>query len=63
MPMEPTDFKLKEKTLTDYKNNYFIINTLRQKTYNIIQLRIQLEELGKKASKLDQSIQNQIDNS
>ncbi|WP_228851772.1 DUF6090 family protein [Aegicerativicinus sediminis] len=54
---QPEDFKKPERTLDDYKNNYFIINTLRQKKYNLDALMPRYEELLKSALKLDKNIQ------
>ena len=56
MTGNPKDFKKPEKSLDDYKNNYFIINTLRQKKYNLEALVPRYEELLNSALKLDQTI-------
>ena len=61
MTRQPKDFKKPEKTLDDYKNNYFIINTLRQKKYNIEALIPRYEELLINALDLDKTIQEYLE--
>jgi hypothetical protein len=62
MPGKPKDFKKPEKTLEDYKEDFFIINTLRQKTWNIEALLLKYQDLLDYANNLDKSIQKQLDN-
>ena len=50
------------KSLDDYKKDYFIINALRQKSFNIEGLIFQYEILLKKAENLDNIIQTYLDN-
>ncbi len=60
MPGEPEDFKRPPKTLEDYKNDYFIINTLRQKIYNIEGVMFNYQYMLTYARNLDTSIQNYL---
>ena len=55
------DFKKAERTLDDYKNNYFIINTLRQKKYNLETLMPRYKDLLNSAINLDNTIQEYLD--
>jgi hypothetical protein len=57
---EPKDFQKAEKTLSDYKQDYFIINTLRQKTWNLEVLMIRYSNLLDYAHSLDEAIQNYL---
>ena len=61
MTGQPRDFKKPEKTLDDYKINYFIINTLRQKKYNIEALIPRYKELLNNALDLDKTIQEYLE--
>ncbi len=61
MTGQPKDFKKPEKTIDDYKNNYFIINTLRQKKYNIEALIPRYKQLINNALELDKTIQEYLD--
>ena len=61
MTGQSKDFKKPEKTLNDYKNNYFIINTLRQKKYNLEALIPRYKELLNSALNLDKSIQEYLE--
>ena len=61
MTGQPRDFKKPEKTLDDYKINYFIINTLRQKKYNIEALIPRYKELLNNAMDLDKTIQKYLE--
>ena len=61
MPYKASDFKKPEKTLEDYKQDYFIINTLRQKTWNLEELVDQYLMLQDYAQNLEISIQNYLD--
>lgn len=60
MTGKPKDFKKPEKTLDDYKNNYFIINTLRQKKYNLEALIPRYKKLLNNAQSLDKTIQEYL---
>lgn len=62
MPGEPKDFKNQGKTLEDYKEDYFIINTLRQKTWNLEALLLRYSDLLDYAKNLDKAIQKHLDN-
>lgn len=62
MPFSPSDFRKPGKTLEDYRHDYFIINTLRQKTWNLDALISKYQDLERYASQLDQSIQRYMDN-
>jgi hypothetical protein len=62
MPGKPKDFKNPGKTLDDYKEDYFIINTLRQKTWNIEALLLRYSDLLDYAKNLDKAIQKHLDN-
>ena len=61
MTGQPKDFKKPERTLDDYKNNYFIINTLRQKKYNLEALMPRYLKLLNTAKDLDNSIQQYLE--
>ncbi len=61
MTGQPKDFEKPEKTLDDYKNSYFIINTLRQKKWNIEALIPRYEELLNNALALDRTIQEYLE--
>ena len=61
MPFSPSDFRKPGKTLEDYRQDYFVINTLRQKTWNIDALVHKYEDLERYASQLDQSIHSYLD--
>ena len=61
MTGQSKDFKKPERTLDDYKNNYFIINTLRQKKYNLEALIPRYLKLLNKAQALDKSIQEYLE--
>lgn len=61
MTGQSKDFKKPEKTLEDYKNNYFIINTLRQKKYNLEALIPRYKELLNSALNLDKTIQEYLE--
>jgi hypothetical protein len=61
MTGQSKDFKKPQKTLDDYKNNYFIINTLRQKKYNLEALIPRYKELLSSAVNLDKTIQEYLD--
>lgn len=62
MTGQSKDFKNPEKTLDDYKNNYFIINTLRQKKYNLEALNPRYKKLLNNAKDLDKTIQEYLGN-
>jgi Family of unknown function (DUF6090) len=61
MTGQSKDFKKPERTLDDYKNNYFIINTLRQKKYNLEALMPRYTKLMNNAQALDRSIQEYLE--
>jgi hypothetical protein len=61
MPFKASEFKKPEKSLEDYKQNYFIINSLRQKTWNLEALVIQYQDLILYAQSIDRSIQNYLE--
>lgn len=61
MPYKASDFKKPEKTLEDYKQDYFIINTLRQKTWNLEELVDQYLMLQDYAQNLEISIKNYLE--
>jgi hypothetical protein len=61
MTGQPKDFKKPAKTLDDYKNNYFIINTLRQKKYNLEGLIPRYKELLDNARYIDKTIQEYLE--
>ena len=58
----PEDFKKPGKTLDDYKEDYFIINTLRQKTWNLEALMLRYSDILDQAKNLDKAIQKHLDN-
>jgi len=60
MPGKPSDFKRRERDLEDYKQDYFIINTLRQKKFNLEALTDKYISLKNYAEKLDIGIQNYL---
>jgi hypothetical protein len=62
MPFSPSDFKKPGKTLEDYRQDYFIINTLRQKTWNLDALISKYRGLEQYAKQLDKSIHSYLDN-
>ena len=61
MPFKASDFKKPEKSLEDYKQNFFIINSLRQKTWNLQALVINYQDLMLYAQNIDRSIQNYLE--
>jgi hypothetical protein len=61
MTGQSKDFKKPERTLDDYKDNYFIINTLRQKKYNLEALIPRYMKLLNNAQSLDKSIQKYLE--
>ncbi|WP_133085489.1 DUF6090 family protein [Winogradskyella aurantia] len=60
--VEYSDYNIEEKSLEDYKNNIFIINTLRQKAQNIQGIMYQLKLLSDSSEKLKSSIENYLTN-
>ena len=54
------DFDQPEKTLQDYKNDFFIINGLRQKLYNLQGLKAEYIILKDYAEKLNKSIDDYL---
>lgn len=62
MPYDPSDFRKPGRTLEDYRQDYFIINTLRQKTMNLEALVAKYQKLEQYAKQLDQNIQSYLDN-
>lgn len=63
LPGDPNDFKKPGKTLDDYKDDFFIINTLRQKTWNLEALVLRYSDLVDNAKNLDKAIQKILDES
>ena len=61
-PNKASDFSKPEKTLEAYKNDYFIINTLRQKTWNLEGLIVKYQTLLNYANNLEKTIQKYLDN-
>ena len=59
--LNPNNNIMPGRSLEDYKNNYFIINALRQKIFNMEGLIDQYEILLKKAVNLDSIIQIELD--
>lgn len=57
---ETKDFLQPEKTLQDYKKDYFIINALRQKLYNTEGLKLEYKILLDYAKQLDQGINSYL---
>ena len=61
MPGKPSDYIKPERPLDDYKQDYFIINTLRQKIWNLNGIVLDYNTLLQEAISLSKSIQDYLD--
>ncbi|NNK80475.1 MAG: hypothetical protein HKO93_03170 [Flavobacteriales bacterium] len=61
MPFNPSDFSKPGRTLEEYRQDYFIINTLRQKTWNLEALIDKYQGLQLYVERLDRGIEHYLD--
>lgn len=63
LPGKPGEYVMPERKLEDYKNNYFIINMLRQKIFSLNGLVAEYKNLVEFNERLDLSIQKYLEES